>query len=195
MRVWIYSPYRLFEDALELLLRDMGFSVSPEGEAADVALWDLSAASPPYPQPPQVATLAITAGSEGEAISLLRQRYRGYVTSVDDAGVLRRALEAVRRGEIWADRQLLTRALDSFATPQLTLKEQEVFRLLSKGLSNRAIALQLGVVEGTIKMHVSHIFAKLGTRSRAELIAHLHLEDHAASLLPVANTGAATEKR
>lgn len=166
----------------------MGSHTSPTLEEAEVALWDLSATSPPYPLPPQIPTLAITAGSEADAISLLRQRYRGYVTPADGSALLKRALEAVRRGEIWADRQLLTRALDSFATPQLTLKEQEVFRLLSKGLSNRVIARELGVVEGTVKMHVSHIFAKLGTRSRAELIAHLHLETRMEPVFPARDT-------
>lgn len=186
MRVWVHSNYRIYADALVLLLRSVGCEVDATGEEAEVALWDLSTSSPPFPVPPALPTLAITSGAEADVISLLRQRYRGCIHASDSAAVLKKALEAVRRGEIWADRELLTRTLDSFAAPHLTDKEQEVFRLLSQGLSNRAIAARLGVVEGTVKMHVSHLFAKLGTRSRAELIAHLRVESRTGTLTALA---------
>jgi DNA-binding NarL/FixJ family response regulator len=61
--------------------------------------------------------------------------------------------------------------LDSFRTPALTGREQATLHLLTKGFSNRNIAAQLGITEGTVKMHVSHLFDKLAVRSRAELIA------------------------
>jgi ATP/maltotriose-dependent transcriptional regulator MalT len=50
----------------------------------------------------------------------------------------------------------------------LTEREQEVLALLRQGLSNRQIARTLWIAESTAKVHVRHIFDKLGVRSRTE---------------------------
>jgi ATP/maltotriose-dependent transcriptional regulator MalT len=54
----------------------------------------------------------------------------------------------------------------------LTPREQEVFELLRSGLSNRAIAQALFVSEATVKVHLRHIYEKLGVRTRSEALAH-----------------------
>ena len=51
----------------------------------------------------------------------------------------------------------------------LTIREVQVVRLMSKGLSNRGIAIELHVSEGTIKTHLHHVYEKLQVRSRIEL--------------------------
>jgi len=51
-------------------------------------------------------------------------------------------------------------------TAPLTTREQQVAALLSRGLSNKAIARLLDVTEGTVKLHVHHILLKLGVPSR-----------------------------
>ena len=53
----------------------------------------------------------------------------------------------------------------------LTPTERQVVQLVTEGLRNNAIASRLYVTPGTVKNHVSHIFAKLGVESRAELVA------------------------
>ena len=53
----------------------------------------------------------------------------------------------------------------------LTPAELEVVRLVSEGLRNDAIARRLFIAPGTVKVHVSHIFAKLSISSRVELAA------------------------
>ena len=47
----------------------------------------------------------------------------------------------------------------------------EVVRLVGEGLRNDAIARRLFIAPGTVKVHLSHIFAKLGIATRAELAA------------------------
>lgn len=54
--------------------------------------------------------------------------------------------------------------------PPLTTREQDVVRLASRGLSNKSIAHQLGLREGTVKVHLHNIYQKLGISNRMELI-------------------------
>jgi DNA-binding NarL/FixJ family response regulator len=50
----------------------------------------------------------------------------------------------------------------------LTSRELEVLRLLAEGLSNKAIAVALGVSPRTINFHLDNLYAKLGVTSRTE---------------------------
>ena len=59
----------------------------------------------------------------------------------------------------------------------LTPAELEVVRLVSEGLRNDAIARRLFIAPGTVKVHLSHIFAKLGITTRAELAAQAAAQD------------------
>jgi DNA-binding NarL/FixJ family response regulator len=51
----------------------------------------------------------------------------------------------------------------------LTRREQEVVRLLSRGLTNKQIAAELKVSTGTVRAHVEHILFKLDLHSRAQI--------------------------
>jgi predicted ATPase/DNA-binding CsgD family transcriptional regulator len=59
----------------------------------------------------------------------------------------------------------------------LTPAELEVVRLVGEGLRNDAIARRLFIAPGTVKVHLSHIFAKLGITTRAELAAQAASQD------------------
>ncbi|MBO9308870.1 MAG: response regulator transcription factor [Chloroflexi bacterium] len=52
----------------------------------------------------------------------------------------------------------------------LTNREREVLILLSEGLTNKSIALRLGISENTVKFHVNAIMSKLGAQSRTEAV-------------------------
>jgi DNA-binding CsgD family transcriptional regulator len=59
----------------------------------------------------------------------------------------------------------------------LTPAEREVVRLVGEGLRNDAIARRLFIAPGTVKVHLSHIFAKLSITTRAELAAQAAAHD------------------
>lgn len=52
----------------------------------------------------------------------------------------------------------------------LTAREQQVLQLLAQGLTNKAIALQLGITEHTVKFHVNAIMTKLDAQSRTDAV-------------------------
>ena len=53
----------------------------------------------------------------------------------------------------------------------LTAREQTVAQLAARGLTNKAIAIELGVFEGTVKVHMHSVFQKLRISTRWQLIA------------------------
>ena len=55
-------------------------------------------------------------------------------------------------------------------------REREVYDLLGQGLTNLQIAQLLFISEGTVKVHVHHIYDKLGIRSRTALAVQAALE-------------------
>lgn len=77
-------------------------------------------------------------------------------------------------GQVHANSQGKPKALP--AGFDLTEREIEVLRLVASGATNREIAEQLFVSEGTVKNHVSNILSRLGLRDRlqAALFAHEH---------------------
>jgi two-component system nitrate/nitrite response regulator NarL len=55
--------------------------------------------------------------------------------------------------------------------PGLSAREQQITHLACDGLSNKAIADRLGLSEGTVKIHLHHIYRKLGIGGRNALVA------------------------
>ena len=56
----------------------------------------------------------------------------------------------------------------------LTAAEQRVAALVAEGRTNREVAAALFLAEPTVASHLSHIYSKLGVRSRTELAGKLH---------------------
>jgi RNA polymerase sigma factor (sigma-70 family) len=56
----------------------------------------------------------------------------------------------------------------------LTPREREVLDLVALGLTNRDIAQQLYISEGTVKTHVTHLLTRLNLRNRAQLAIHAY---------------------
>ena len=52
----------------------------------------------------------------------------------------------------------------------LTVREAEIARLAARGLSNKVIAVELGICEGTVKVHMHNILQKLEITTRFNLL-------------------------
>lgn len=122
---------------------------------------------------------------ESEGVRALTAGARGYCSKDLPGPLLRRAVERVFDGEIWAERRLIPRVLEHYsshperrpeARPRgdhrldlLTPREREIAWMIGRGANNRDIALRLMVGEGTVKAHLTAIFRKLGFSDRLQL--------------------------
>ncbi|AQR72835.1 response regulator transcription factor [Sphingomonas sp. LM7] len=88
-------------------------------------------------------------------------------------------LESVAQGRRWLDQEVMQRAMDLAMSPDtaerdpleaLSGRERAVASLVQRGLRNKEIADELGLTEGTVKVHLHKVFEKLGVRSRTDLI-------------------------
>src|SRR5262249_2852199 len=55
-------------------------------------------------------------------------------------------------------------------SPELTERELDVLRRIVAGRSNKEIAADLGIAEGTVKTHVNHVLDKLGVHDRTQAV-------------------------
>jgi len=82
-------------------------------------------------------------------------------------------LPRVAAGEIWASPMLLSRALRRVLKTEtqctLTSREQQIFELVAKGLTNRQIAEDLCITRETVRWHLRGINTKLGRSSVEDL--------------------------
>lgn len=82
------------------------------------------------------------------------------------------AIRAVGAGRTALPGDLLRRAVEPRVGPheedlaRLTVREKEVLALVAQGLTNKAIARELGIGPGTVKAHVEKVIAKLGVADR-----------------------------
>jgi DNA-binding NarL/FixJ family response regulator len=129
---------------------------------------------------PAVRVLVLTTFDEDELLfDALRAGASGYLLKDCNAAQLAEAVRAAARGQSYLHPTVaakvvaeLNRIRPAGAAPNRSLadplseRELEVLRELSRGRSNREIAEQLHLAEGTVKNHVSMVLAKLGVRDR-----------------------------
>jgi DNA-binding NarL/FixJ family response regulator len=136
-----------------------------------------------------------TYADDDSIIGALQAGALGYLTKDATRAEIGRALEAAAAGQAVMDpavqRRLLSAATrapsdgasikdDSLESDdELTPREAEVLRLIADGQSNREIARTLFVSEATVKTHVNRIFAKTGSRDRAQATRYAYTHGYA----------------
>jgi DNA-binding NarL/FixJ family response regulator len=131
---------------------------------------------------PTRVVLLTAALDEDEVLEAIRLGVRGVMLKEMAPQLLLQCIRQVHTGGEWLERRSVSRALDKLlrreaATRQVTAvlspRELEVVRLVSDGLRNKEIAVQLSVSEGTVKIHLHHIYEKLQVGSRLELLRYM----------------------
>lgn len=141
---------------------------------------------------PDTQVIMLTSYAEDEMLfSAIRAGAAGYVLKQIGGDDLVRALEAVSRGEALLDPAVTQRIFqevrraakeeEASAFADLTQQEKHVLILVSEGKTNREIAKELFLGEGTVRNYVSSILSKLNVSNRAEAAAYAvehNLRDH-----------------
>lgn len=98
----------------------------------------------------------------------------GYVSKSSDESELLCAVEAVATGEVYVESHLISKMLETQRIMSVfTKKERKIVEALLLGDSTAEIAEKLGVSRSTIENHLSHIYDKIGVKSKEALIACL----------------------
>jgi DNA-binding NarL/FixJ family response regulator len=116
----------------------------------------------------------------------LRAGASGFLLKDVPAEQLVAGIQVVARGEALLAPSITRRLIEEFAknspveraTPkeieELTARELEVFKLVSRGMSNAEIAAELIVSETTVKTHVARILMKLHLRDRVQAVVYAY---------------------
>ena len=130
---------------------------------------------------PDVKFLALSVSDAADdVIGVIRAGARGYVTKTISGAELADAIRRVADGDAVFSPRLAGFVLDAFAAApapaggnpdvdQLTVREQEVLRLIARGYPYKAAARELAISARTVETHVSSVLHKLQLSNRHEL--------------------------
>ena len=132
---------------------------------------------------PNTKVLMLTSYAEDEMLfSAIRAGASGYVLKQIGSEDLIKAIESVGRGEALLDPAVTQRVFqevrravkegEASAFAHLSQQEKHVLLLVSEGKTNREIAKNLFLGEGTVRNYVSSILSKLSVNNRAEAAAY-----------------------
>ncbi len=125
----------------------------------------------------------IVIGPEGEdelVMNAIVAGARAYLDLTAGPEMVRKAIEVVTSGSIWAPRRLLSQLIDRLlkfpasnaltaSGRRLTARERQVLELILTARSNREIAAELGIEERTVKAYVGRLMRKTGADNRIKL--------------------------
>ncbi len=125
-----------------------------------------------------VRVVMLTVSDHGDdLVAALQAGADGYLLKDMEPEDLMVQLSRAARGEFAITprlTQLLAASLRKMARPKshseagLTEQEKRILELIADGKSNKVIARELRIAEGTVKVHVKHLLKKLNLRSRVE---------------------------
>lgn len=130
---------------------------------------------------PTRVVLLTAAVEEEELVEALRLGVGGVVLKEMAPHLLLEAMREVHSGGSWLDKGSVSRIVTKLlhesegrkeAAQLLTPRELEIVRMVARGLRNRAIAEQLLISEGTVKIHLHNIYQKLAVDGRLELAVY-----------------------
>jgi two-component system NarL family response regulator len=95
---------------------------------------------------------------------------RGYLLKDMLRKELITAIRTVHAGHSYYSPVVAAKLAERLPRQELSARETEVLRLVAEGKSNKEVAAQLGLSDGTVRIHLSHIFEKLGVHDRTHAV-------------------------
>ena len=129
----------------------------------------------------KVRVLMLTVSeSEDDAYSALEAGATGYVLKGVSGPELVQAIRTVAKGESYITPSLANRLLSNFKKHEsevlkvdLTHREEQIIREVSRGLTNKEVAAKLMISDKTVKYYMTCVMQKLHARNRVEAVAAL----------------------
>jgi DNA-binding NarL/FixJ family response regulator len=127
-----------------------------------------------------------TFGSDEYVFESLRAGASGFLLKDAPPGELTAAIRIIARGDALLAPRVTRSVIEEFVRrapsapgprselAELTHRELEVLKLLTRGLSNAEIAQSLQVSQATVKTHVGRVLIKLGVRSRVQAVIYAY---------------------
>lgn len=198
MRILLADDHPLFREAVRQMLRNLDevaevfeardypglFELARANRDADLALIDLympgagdglgvATFRGAFPDIPVVVLSAAEAC--GEVRRALDEGAAGFIPKSFPPELMLSAMRVVLAGGMFLPPQLLD-GVDEPRPPaparlaDLTPRQADVLRLILRGLPNKSIARELGLAEGTVKVHLAAVFKALGAANRTEAV-------------------------
>lgn len=139
---------------------------------------------------PSLHVIIVTVYDDTETVfKALRAGASGYLLKRADQEKILEAITDVSKGGAPMTSEIARKVIETFQVPappttddlNLTRREQEILKLLSKGFANKEIAQQLSLSFDTVRWHLKQIYGKLHVRSRTEA-AHKFLKTRGSSI-------------
>jgi two-component system, NarL family, response regulator len=111
-------------------------------------------------------------GGDCAVYEALKAGASGYLLKDCEPKELLACIKNIYEGKVYLQPAAASSLAQRVTHVELTLREAEVMSLLVEGLSNKLIARQLSVEEGTIKTHVKAILSKLHATSRTQAVCY-----------------------
>src|SRR3954469_23453484 len=190
-RTVLIEPNRLFREGLKHMLNGTRFEVGAEFNTVELALEagaapdlvisgqavtdeaDLRALRQAFP------TARIVVLADGLSVDMLRAAMGGgadgFLSKTVSPEALIQSLQLVTLGEKVFPTNLAAMLLDLSSTPSplnsirgLSPREQEILQALVTGASNKMIAIKLGIMEATVKVHLKTLLRKIDVNNRTQ---------------------------
>jgi DNA-binding NarL/FixJ family response regulator len=114
-------------------------------------------------------------------LAFIRLGACGCILDSDPPALVIKAVQSVHKGDTWFGRSSLMLAVRSMVgtapvlpprddKERLTAREEEIFNLIGRGLTNKEIARQLDISDHTVKTHLHRVYVKLEQSGRYKVL-------------------------
>jgi two-component system, NarL family, response regulator len=121
--------------------------------------------------PEAVLVVLTTFDTDDDIDRALHAGAKGYLLKDVAPADLVACVRTVHEGGTWVSSTVASKLVARMTRVQITPQEMRVLRQVAEGKSNREIGETLFISEATVKIHLSHLFEKLGASSRTDAVA------------------------